>query len=208
MESEWADFIAKIDNYHEKVQKQIPEMLLKLKATGMSVGIVCKYGFQMPPIVAGQDAQSDNLITVSSQSIGATEAKQGTVFSDKYLADAKTKGTDKYISPDRVIDASTGLLPENTWFVKDVWHQIMPVGIDPLLVTIARSPKEMTVWDNPEFPQYLLYSAESDSMSPLTKDNCNTEPPEHSLFQAVIRFFKSVYSLIKEKLTELINKEA
>ena len=62
----------------------------------------------MYPFVKSQDQLSDEIADLEHASFGATVAKSVyDVLPDSYIQAAVANGTDKYISPDKQIDAST-----------------------------------------------------------------------------------------------------
>lgn len=197
--------INKIDRFHDKVQVNVENILKDMKAKGVNISIICKYGSQIMPITAeaGQSI-SDNLIELSKQSYGATSSDITKTLSAEYLS----KADKKFISPDKQIDASTGLFPEYTWFIKDVAHFDFPDGISKLLVAFARSKEQMTVDSNELYPQYLLYDYGTDSVSPLTEENCNTHNYNKSILSRFISFITALLKLIKEKIGSAVSPKA
>ncbi|MBQ6092183.1 MAG: hypothetical protein IJL00_00735, partial [Clostridia bacterium] len=104
--------IAKLDHYDEAVRQQIPTLLQQAKDDGHPIAITVYYGDQMPPILESADEQGDVWTTVRYASLGATAAKMGTKLSDDYIAERTEKGFGAYISPDKIIDASTAVFPD------------------------------------------------------------------------------------------------
>lgn len=101
----------KITRYH-KVQKRLPANLKALQKGGADVVIVANYGLPNIPINSAYANQTDILIDTKYASVGATTADYGKTL--------KRSGT--HVSPDRIVDASTCALPNNTWFFKGVAH--------------------------------------------------------------------------------------
>ena len=101
----------KICRYH-KAQGNLAKNLKALKASGADVAIFATYGINAVPLTSGTTDHSDYLISTKYESVGATVADYGETLN----------ATGKYVSPDRVIDASTCALPDNTWFLKDNVH--------------------------------------------------------------------------------------
>lgn len=87
------------------------------------------------------------------------------VVSFAYLSEAESRGAGKYVSPDKKIDASACLLPDHTWFIRDVAHRSMPEGINSLFEAILDHEGYMTVFDDSAFSQYLSNDSETDSLS-------------------------------------------
>jgi hypothetical protein len=61
----------------------------------------------------------------------------------------------RYISPDRMIDASTCALPECTWFIKDMLHSTTHDGHDEFYKVLFNSDLQLTVNDMSEYPQFM-----------------------------------------------------
>lgn len=118
----------KIMRYHG-IQGRLESNLKALRAKGVEVAIITNYG--MPGIPATSDYKNDcdALIDTKYSSVGATVADFG-----------KTLSSDgKYVSADKVIDASTCVLPNNTWFIKGIDHMGFKYGSEVLdfIATLA-----------------------------------------------------------------------
>ena len=168
-EEEYAGLISKIDNYHYGVQQILPETLTRLKEEGLKVCIFAKYNYELAPLYENSNFQSDDTIEVSSMSFGAYAPVFGKVLSDDYIANAKANGTFKYISPDYIIDASTCLFPDNTWFVKDAGHENWPASVYDFILKILRTKEQYTINTNPNYPQFLQYNALNGSLNKVTR---------------------------------------
>lgn len=159
-EAEKSALEAKIDAYHE-IQIHAKATLESAKKSGVNVAVISNYNSQMPPISTASAQTGDQVIETVHTSAFATCADQG-----KQLPEG-TKG--KYVSPDRMIDASTCWFPQETWFIKNMQH----VGFDDsqnqceLYAWLMTTDKPVTVTSNPDFPQFLLYNTETKVLSPL-----------------------------------------
>ncbi|MGN0534862.1 MAG: hypothetical protein ACI4IR_02555 [Eubacterium sp.] len=102
---------SKISNYH-KVQGRLQSNLNYIKNHGTEIAIIANYGTPAIPVTSAYAKQSDILIESELQSLGATIADFG----------SKLDRSGKYVSADKVIDASTCMFPDNTWFVKGIQH--------------------------------------------------------------------------------------
>jgi hypothetical protein len=54
-----------------------------------------------------------------------------------------------------MIDASTCILPENTWFIKDMLHSTTHEGHDKFYRILHESEEQLTVFDMEEYPQFM-----------------------------------------------------
>lgn len=195
----YAKLIAKNDEYYEKVSKNINTLFKDMEKAGVHVSIIAKYGLQPYPISKDATSQSDQIITVEQQAMGTYCAPIGSKLSDSYLKQAEEKGTAKYISSDRIVDASTGLFPDTTWYIKNLDHNNFPEVVDELIYHILTD--DITVWDDPEWPQFMLYTGEKhkeDAISPLTAENNGPEHQKPRFIQAILNFFRTLINLIKQ----------
>lgn len=210
VEEEWAGLIEKIDGYHYEVAVNIDSMFKQMEADGVNVYNVSKYGYQLYPIMEDAGYQSDTIVTVQQQAPGTTAAPIGHKLSDSYIEDAKANGRGAYISADKSIDASTGLFPDTTWYVKNLDHNNFPWVVDELLYTILRydlyhGGEKMTVFSEEKFPQFLDYEGEEnkgDSITPITAEDPGYSLEQPGFFELFIDLFKTFFQLIVELIQE------
>ncbi len=195
----YAKFIEKIDNYHYNVQNEIEKDFRHYNEIGIETANIVKYGYQSVPIEKGTDKLSDGLCYVSDSSIGANTVSINKKFNRFYLKKAKDKGTDIYISPDCEIDASKCLMPDRTWFVKNLEHKNFPKCMDELYSEIINN-NGFTVFSDEKYPQYLVYNKASDgaeSIAPMLYENKLTDEKYNvSFFTALGNFYKSLFRII------------
>ena len=194
---EYAELIAKLDHYDVTVRQQLKNILVSMHDDGVRLMNITKYGFQMIPITTSYNTVNDNKISVYHQSFGATTSPLDSCFDKKYMENAVANGTDKYISPDKQIDASTCLFPDTTWFIKDLDHNNFPGCVNDLMIAACRSEKELTIDDDVRFPQYMRFYYWEDAIKPLTEENEETRDYTTNIFQAIYRFFKAVIDYLK-----------
>ena len=114
--------------FYNTAQKNLKANIDRLMSDefGGIVHAICSYGLQMYPIGANAlTMNSDTIIHSASTSLFATFADLGETLPDDYVATNPvcTDPTHNHISPDRVVDASTSYLPENTWYVQGLNHE-------------------------------------------------------------------------------------
>ena len=170
----YAGLIEKLDRYDREVRQRVPELLQKIKDDGANFGVISKYGFQMIPITSTSDAISDQFASVTRSSFGATTSNVYETLSEDYIAKKTAEGKGRYISPDKLIDASTCLFPDNTWFIKGSSHSNWTSYEVKIMYDIASADRQLTVDDFP-YSQFMVYDKPSDTLSPMTTENCNTE---------------------------------
>lgn len=170
----YAGLIEKLDNYDKEVRQRIPELIQEIKDGGANIGIISKYGYQIIPICASSDEIADQFVSVKRSSFGATTSNVYETLSDDYIAQKTAEGKGKYISPDKLIDASTCLTPDSTWFIKGSSHSNWTTYELKILYEVVSADKQLTVNDF-TYTQFMVYNTEADELYPMTEENCNTE---------------------------------
>ena len=207
VEDEYAGLIEKINHYHETVGSKLTTMYKQMEADGVNVSIVAKYGFQLYPIVYKADQQSDMLVTCKQQAPGTTTAPIGNKLSDEYISQAKANGTDKYISPDLAIDASTALFPDTTWYVQNLNHDCYPWALYPVIYKILRySGEPLTVFSDESVPQYLIYEKDetgNETIRPMSDADKGDPIESPSLFTLIKNMILNVLKILIEQLGKL-----
>jgi len=204
-EEEYAGLLEKIDHYHDNIQVNAHDLLSDAKAHGVDFAVVCKYGYQLVPAVPNSDDIGDGTAELRLASLGATTSQVNNTLSDEYIEDLRALGKEKYLSPDKQVDASTCLFPDSTWIIKGIQHRVFPACIDELLADFYRFDGSMTVDSNPRFPQYLYYDDENGTMTPLNDQNKDeTNWNTDGFFSVIINFFVKLGAVIREYLIPLI----
>ncbi len=132
----------------------------ELISKGASVYDVVCYDYQMFPLVSGyKTCNSDGIIQCTSTSMGATFADLGTTLGDGYVAKGTycNKPGHNHLSPDGMVDPTTGLLPCTTWYFKGQSHeQLQHNDVCLSLATELMIDDNMIdVYSNPAaYPQY------------------------------------------------------
>ena len=159
--------IEKIDDYHYNVQCKAKEILTRAKENGCNIAIVTSYDTAGVPIVKSNKANNDLLIEAELSSGGATVADLGDTLPEGYKQ-AIDCGHN-HISSDRVIDASTGMFPEYTWFIKDMLHLDFPYQSEAVnfLIWLVCSDEQPTIFSNEKYPQFMQYSYADKTLLPL-----------------------------------------
>lgn len=168
-EKEYDGLINKIDNFHYKIMNRAENIINDARAKGVYVANIVKYDYSNIPIGFRQNELGDYNVFTSDSSLGAKCADVGKKIDESYLANERKKGN-KHISPDNKIDASTCLLPETTWFLKNSDHGEIPSDLNKLFKRIF-SEDNFTVFDDANFPQYIFFDREAQAIYPVTKDS-------------------------------------
>ena len=219
MYDQYKGLVAKLDNYYETVSSKKVEIIEKCQAAGVHFGASAKYGYQMYPFVKSQGELGDQLVDLEHASFGATVAPNVySTLSDAHIQAAIKGGTDKYISADNMVDASTSLFKDSLWIFKNVSHS--NTSFDYPLVTAFCRNTEFTINSDPKYPQYHILlpdtmerdpetgalDNDSGEIVPMTKDNCHLtlwdEIPEASkeeptVVSRIMAFFRWLTAMIK-----------
>lgn len=195
-ETKYAKLISKIDKYHYNVLQKFPENLKKWKSQGMKVAVIAKYNTQIAPLFENCLKQADDLVELETASYGATCADIGKTLSNTYINQLEKSGKDKYLSPDLVVDASTCLFPDYTWFIKDLPHDVFPTSVNELIMEIFHSKTQYTINSNEKYSQFLQYESDSLILSKVTLEGLPTDTNE-SFIRKIANAFNTIFILLK-----------
>ncbi len=144
----------KIDSYNEKV-RQYKTQILTDTAKTTNVYVISKYGYSAVPITSSWNTLGDGVVDTKRSSFGATTAPYG-----EKLEVAQSE----YISPDKAVDASTCLFPEQTWFIRDMKH---PDDVDCLtnfMDTLLYYDGLATVETFEQYPRFMVFDFDNDAL--------------------------------------------
>lgn len=193
VEDEYAALISKVRDYYDNVQSTHTDTVFEMMDKGVRYNIFAKYNFPEYPIYEGSAIQSDGDTPIPRQTFGATSANYGKTLSEKYIASIPEENL-KYLSPDHKIDASTGLLPENTWYVKNLHHNHW-ASIHEISLVIMNNDYDVSNQD--VYPQFM---DNNNNMAEVTPDEDFNKPensPLASLFRFLTAFFNFIVKIFK-----------
>ncbi|MDD6464034.1 MAG: hypothetical protein PUF57_08710 [Clostridiaceae bacterium] len=197
-ESTQSVLIGKLDFYHYEVQSKLETLLHSSQASGTNIYILAGYNMQRTPLVMAYKATSDGTVDTCYASCGATCSPLDEKLPDGYT---QARFTDKnFLSPDGRIDASTCILPESTWFVKDMLHCKTHDGHRDFYNTLFESETQLTVFDMEEYPQFMQNDTVNQTFCAVTPEKGE---PADSL-DAFIRS-ASFYNFVKLVMTVVMN---
>ena len=176
--TKYAGLIEKIENYNTEIRKNYKTTIESIGENGVNFGAVSKYGFQILPICESYDVVSDQFVSVNHSSFGATTSTIYDTLTDDYIQSRVEEGYADYISPDKKIDASTCMYPESTWFMKNVSHSEYTAFERKLLYDVISADKQIKcgdIVDGLTYSRFLVYDYDTDIMTTMTEENCNTE---------------------------------
>ena len=188
LENEYSGMLEKMDDYYYNCQLVFCDVLKELEASGVGIGVLGKYNIPNLPVYPSASQQGDLMADTFKGTLGATCAPYGKVLSKEYIDNLEDK---RFLSPDNIIDASTCLFPEKTWFFKDLFHNRFPETVDPLIMQFVRSNGEMTVFDDPQWPQYMYCEPKTYKITPsVTVDDYG---PEFGTFKRTWSVFNNFF---------------
>ena len=149
-----AKLIEKSDYIHNEVMTRYPQIFKKVRRAGGNVYIVAGTGHTS---VTGLYENADGLLR-TCDSTGAICAPMDTQFADGYkcVGTRCKNAAHRHLSPARTIDASAAYLPEQTWFIEDMFHGMGPKdpSVLALIHDLTFSEKPMDVRSDARHPQF------------------------------------------------------
>ena len=152
-EEEYPVLVEKINGVKEFVFST-EEALSGAMEDGVKISFVSNYNSGLVPVYEKANLNGDNVLEAELTSNFATIAPLGETLSKAYIEGADPK----YISPDNVIDASTAVFKDNTWFVKDAPHVAADynTGFSEFTFTLLESDAQPTIDTFEEYPQFMI----------------------------------------------------
>lgn len=221
LKAEYAGLIEKATYIHDNVTMRTAELLTAASDAGVKVGVFAEYGFQSTPTCPESAYCGDDMTSVANQSIGCTASKVDGRLSDSYIARQTEAGLERYISPDRQIDASTCLFPDSTWFIKNLDH-VFPEVLHELVVSFVRGKSDITTATargvTSQFINfYTVTSVDDGTFLPLEEVNSNDQIWEGrtvsdieqgnataTLLQKIIDFIRDFVRFIRGLIEDIV----
>lgn len=189
-ETDYSALRAKIENYNELVRCKKTETLKKVNEE-CNVYVIARYGYSSIPITPSADKQGDGIVDVKYASFGATAADFGTTL-ENITSDAK------YISPDKTVDASTCLFPEQTWFVKNLKHGEATDTIDVMMRKFMRYDGQGTVETFEDYPRYTIFDGETISPDEYDQNNSTLFDNLRLIINDILKLVKVIFDKIRQ----------
>jgi hypothetical protein len=153
---------AKTDAFH-RAQLNLEDNIRTMIDNGIEINIISGYSLNTGDarynffhlMGDSESVNGDGVIHVESTTLGATSVLPGEKLPDDYKQAINSEYS--YISPDREIDASTGVLPDNTWYFYDMNHEDTAnnAPVINLALALLYSDEVENVHTNPDkFPQF------------------------------------------------------
>ena len=150
---------AQTDKYY-KAQLNSSKNIQKLIDKGVEVLNVAEYDIQMYGIGYSYDIENaDGMIPLASTAMGTYAANFGETLPEDYKqANTSVNCSDpnhNHISPDRVVDATTGLLPDTTFYFEGQKHEQTALNTKILTLALRIIENKITdVYSDPAYPQF------------------------------------------------------
>ena len=171
------------DGYHYGVQVGLGDRLKAEQKNGLAVCVSMGYAIAPIPVYDNCVDQTDMLIDTKYGSLGATCAPIGETL--------KADSTNKYLSSDLLVDASTCAFPDSTWFVRYQDHNDFCDAYNDFVYYLLTADGQPTVTSNAAFPQFMACDGHKVLVPAGALPEADTRP-------SIIRLGENTYKLIKE----------
>ena len=133
-------------------------LLYEMLENGVQIAVVAHYDTPLIPVFEGASMNGDGILETYQMSGYATVAPYGKTLGDDYVAE-----NPEYLSPDRVVDLSTAILPEYTYIIKGAPHVGGTYGTDYadfFVWLMTNDGEDFYAGVNPDYPRFMLSNAE------------------------------------------------
>ncbi len=157
----YAKLISEMHHFHYDIANKAADIYLEAeRQSDLELSIITKFDRAAIPLTSGPNTMDDGLVTVPVASFGAT----CTTYGAQLPADYKQAKYSEYnfMSPEWDIDASTCAKPFTTWFIKGLGHAKKNADYQKFADEIVY--KDLTVFSDPNRPQYLTVSENDPEM--------------------------------------------
>ncbi len=129
-------------------------LLDEMLENGVQIAVVAHYDTPLIPVYEGASMNGDGILETYQMSGYATVAPYGETLGDDYVAE-----NPEYLSPDRVVDLSTAILPEYTYIIKGAAHVGGTYGTDYsdfFVWLMTYDGEDFYAGVNPDYPRFML----------------------------------------------------
>lgn len=147
-----AEFLKRTDALRD-MMKNRNELLDNMISDGVKIAVVSHYNQPLAPVYESADFNGDTVLETRQTSGYATVAKYGETLGDDYVPE-----NEKYLSPDRVIDLSTAILPEYTYIIKNAPHVACSYGTEynEFAMYLLTTDGDLKPGTNERYPQFMI----------------------------------------------------
>ena len=194
---EFAPLIDEMTRYHYEIANTAEDLYRDIQ-DDVKLSIIVKYGVAAIPLTDKANIMEDGFVQVPVASFGAT----CTTYGNKLPADYKqAKYTDyNFMSPEWDIDASTGIAPFTTWYIRGLEHSETSEGYQDLVDNIVH--RDLDVFTDPAYPQYVA-AVEDDHniLVPVV-----AEDEEETFYDKIWKIFRTIVLLPKTIWNKLFGR--
>ena len=146
------------DIYYQ-TQLHCHDNIKEIVDNGVQVFCFAEYDYKMIDVGSTWDSQNaDFIIQLDSTAMGVHAANVGETLPEDYVQQNTycSNPDHDHISPDRVVDASTGLLPDTTFYFDNQRHDLTAHNdiILKLAINLLSCDEIKDVYSSPDFPQF------------------------------------------------------
>lgn len=213
LKEEYAGVIRKATEYHNDIFLKAYDILrdfadgddAKDPSDDKRVYVISKYNVPLIPVYEGCERTGDFFSETADTSFGGTGGICFKALGDEHIKKLVGTENEKYLSPDKMIDASTGLFPDTTWYVKDCNHSVFSKNFREFFNWILADNSRNVFTDTKDHPQYLIYDKETNCIYPYTYketslDDNWSDNPLVVLLNFLKAFFTYIVNYIKTNL--------
>lgn len=196
-----AELIKEIDEYHYNVQQKAAQLIAEAQKD-TNFYLTAQYNMQGLPISEiAATSNNDYLIDATFASGGAICADLDTTLGDDYVQ--QVNDGHNHLSYDGQIDASTCMLPEHTWFIRDMGHVDYPFGESTdFILWLAESEDYVTVSDNEKYPQFMQFDYGTNALTPVD-ESINDKTASDKAYDVFVCITKAVADVCFKMLESL-----
>ncbi|MBQ8944213.1 MAG: hypothetical protein IJ050_06890 [Clostridia bacterium] len=189
--------LEKINDYNTRIRPYKTETLRQMNDSA-NVYVISRYGYSGLLLVDSWKTITDGTVDSKNSSFGATIAPYGETLTEEYLAKADAK----YISPDKTLDASTCMFPEQTWFIRRFEHSDGCRTCDDFIMKLLCYDGQADIGTFEQYPQFMDYDLERDSIMP----DKLIDKGDTGFFARLKLIFGDILKLIKNLVLKVFGK--
>ena len=157
-----SEFIKKTDRIQNMLAGR-NALLNEMLDNGVDIAVVAHYDTPLIPVYENANFNGDGILETYEMSGYATVANYGKTLGDDYVA-----ANPKYLSPDRVVDLSTAILPEYTYIIKGAPHVAGSYGTEysDFFAWLLSYDGEFYAGASEKYPQFMV-SGDDQSLKPF-----------------------------------------
>lgn len=199
---EYAQLIEKVINYHENILVRTYDIISNAKNAGVHTNVIAKYGSAPIPVSKDGNFMGDGFVALERASFGATCGGNMKTLPEGYVQ-AKLNERN-FISPDGCIDASTCLLPYNTWFIRGLWHGTKTSSYYELINHIIYN--NMDIDSDANYPQFMQVDEDGETIIPMNEGNPAESEKKTSWIYDFLTLLPRLFNFIIDKIRGFFEK--